>query len=413
MRRLVHHYGHLKAGFNAVRSAKLRSFWTVSGVIIGVASVIVVVSIGEGIKQQIGGQLHSLGNDLITIRPAQFQPGSDARVGSIGQFSGFSVSTPLTMKDVVTVAHTPGVAASTPLTYVGGTVKSDVNSRNAGFVIGTSSALPSLINQSMAYGSFFDDVDAGQNVAILGPNISEQLFDEDVPLGRSFSFHGQTFIVRGIFNQFNFTPLSQQANFNNAIFIPYDVAQGLSNNTAPTYEILARASSVPQSDQVAGRIKASLDGVHGGSSNFSIQSGSQNATDSNTILDLLTKLVAGVAAISLLVGGIGIMNVMMVAIGERTREIGIRKAVGATNRQILGQFLMESMILGLIGGTIGAALAILTDLTLRLVSNLRPVISWQIILLATGISLAVGMLFGTYPAVKAARKDPIQALRSE
>jgi putative ABC transport system permease protein len=382
-------------------------------VIIGVASVIIVVGIGEGIKQQIGSQIHHLGKDLITIRPAQLQPGTNSGSSPINQLSGFSVSGPLTTKDVTTVATTKGLASSAPLAFVGGVPKTHGGAPNPGFVIGTTSALPGLINQSMAYGAFFDPNDDGQNVAVLGPDISQQLFDEDVPLGRSFTFHGQQFIVRGIFNRFTFTPLSQQANFNEAIFIPYSVAERLSNNTAPTYEILARPNDPAQTNQFAGKLKRSLDAAHGGSSSFSVQTGSQNVSSTSTILDLLTRMVAGVAAISLLVGGIGIMNVMMVSIGERTREIGIRKAVGATNRQILGQFMIESMILGLAGGAIGAVLALIVDVGVRLSTNLEPVVSWQVVLGATGVSLAVGVIFGTVPALKAARKDPIEALRSE
>lgn len=405
--------GHLKAGFNAVRSSKMRSLWTMSGIIIGVASVIVVVSIGEGIKQQVGGQIHHLGKDLITIRPAQLQPGSDQHGNSVTQLSGFSVSAPLTNKDVATVATTKDIASSAPLAYISGTAKTGESSVNDGFVIGTDDSLPGLINQSMAFGSFFDSSDEGQNVAVLGPDIAQRLFDEDVPLGRSFTFHGQQFMVRGIFNKFAFTPLSQQANFNDAIFIPYSVAQSLANNTAPTYEILARPNDPSQATVLANKLERSLDTAHGGSGNFSVLTGNQNVGSAGTVLDLLTRMVAGVAAISLLVGGIGIMNVMMVSIGERTREIGIRKAVGATNRQILGQFMTESMILSLVGGIIGTVIALFVDLGLRLATSLRPQVSWQLVVMATGISLVVGIIFGTVPALKAARKDPIEALRSE
>ena len=134
---------------------------------------------------------------------------------------------------------------------------------------------------------------------------------------------------------------------------------------------------------------------------------------SQDILDLLTKLVAGVAAISLLVGGIGIMNVMLVSVSERTHEIGIRKAVGATNSQILSQFMIEATTLSVVGGVIGVALAYAVDGLLRLLTDLRPVISWQAVVLAFGVSLIVGVVFGTIPALKAARRDPIEALRSE
>ncbi|HWB38749.1 MAG TPA: ABC transporter permease [Candidatus Saccharimonadales bacterium] len=404
-------YGHLKSGLHAIRGAKMRSFWTMSGVIIGVASVISIVSIGEGIKQQISGQIHHLGKDLITIRPGDLQP--DSKGDSLSQLSGFSINSPLTQKDVAVVSTNKGVSASAPLAFIGGVATTSTSHHNSGFVVGTDPALASLINQSMAYGDFLENSDQGTNAAVLGSSISEQLFDEDVPLGRSFTFHGQKFIVHGIFNEFNFTPLSQQANFNNAIFIPYNVAESLSKTTAPTYEILARPKNPDETNKVAGELNKALVAAHGGSGGFSVLTGSQNVASTSAVLDLLTRLVAGVAGISLLVGGIGIMNVMMVSIGERTREIGIRKAVGATNRQILSQFMAESAILGLAGGAIGAVLAGLVVIGMRAATDLQPVISWKIVVLATGISLVEGILFGTVPALKAARKAPIEALRSE
>ena len=379
------------------------------GVIIGVASVITVVGIGEGIKQQISGQIHHLGSNLITVRPAELHAGGSGSNGDA--ISGLNVSGTLGTKDISVVSRTPGVASSAPLTIVGNTVKGD-HAYSGGFVIGTTGALPGLLNQSMAYGNFFDDSDGG-NVAVLGQHASEVLFNEDVPLGRSITFHGQQFIVRGIFNQFESMPLGQQVDFDDAIFIPNDVAESLSNNTAPTYEILARPAVSQSTRAVAGRLQKTLDQVHGGQSGPSVLSGNQNVAASNGILDLLTRLIAGVAAISLLVGGIGIMNVMLVSVTERMHEIGIRKAVGATNRQIMGQFMIESAVLSLTGGVIGIGLAFLADLVIRAFTNLEPSIGWQVVVLATGVSLLVGIVFGTVPAVKAARKAPIDALRSE
>lgn len=401
---------HLRVGIDTVRSAKIRSFWTMLGVIIGVASVITVVAIGEGIKQQVNGQIHHLGQNLITIRPAAINTGP-AGDGSL--VTGLNISQPLSAKDVTVISRTKGVSVSAPLSIVAGTIKGDQGLYHNGFVLGTTSDLPSLINQSMLYGSFFSSDDSGTNVAILGQRASQALFNEDVPLGRSFNFHGQSFIVRGVFNQFTSMPLTQQADFNNAIFIPYDVAQSLSRNTAPTYEVLARPVASEKPAAVAGRIRAGLDQAHGGTSGLAVTSGNQNLSASNGILDLLTRLIAGVAAVSLLVGGIGIMNVMLVSVAERMHEIGIRKAVGATNRQIMSQFMIESAALSLTGGIIGIILALIIDVILRISTDLHPSISWQIVVLATSVSLLVGVIFGTVPAVKAARKAPIDALRFE
>jgi ABC-type antimicrobial peptide transport system permease subunit len=381
------------------------------GVIIGVASVISIVGIGEGVKQQISGQIRHLGKDLITVRPGTLHTGSGA--SSANLVSGLNVSSSLTPHDVSTVSHTKGVAATAPLTIVTGSVRGDTGAYDDGFVIGTSSDLPRLLNQSVAYGAFLTSDDEGSNVAVIGQHAADRLFNVDVPLGRTFTIRGREFIVRGIFNNFSATPLAQQVNYNNAIFIPYDVALQMTNNAAPTYELLAKPTDTHQTAAVAATIQRALDKSHGGQSDLSVRQGSQNLTASDDILDLLTRLVAGVAAISLIVGGIGIMNVMLVSVAERMHEIGIRKAVGATNGQILSQFLIEASVLTLAGGVIGIVVAFLVDLVLRITTSLQPVISWQIVLLATGVSLLVGMIFGSVPAIKAARKHPIEALRSE
>ena len=405
--------GHLKTGFDSVRAAKLRSFWTMLGVIIGVASVITVVGVGDGIKQQISGQIHQFGKNLITIQPIQLHAGSGLSVNNVSLLSGLNISGSLSPQDVNAVAGVRSVTSVAPLSVVGGVVRGDHGVYKDGLVMGTTGALPSLLNQSLAFGVFLTDDDNNNNVAVLGQHAADQLFNEDVPLGRTFTFRGQQFIVRGIFNDFSTAPLSQEADFNNAIFIPYDVAEGMTNNTALTYEILAKPATTDQTAATAGSIKRALNRLHGGESDFSVLQQNQNLGGSNDVLGLLTRLITGVAAISLLVGGIGIMNVMLVSVAERMHEIGIRKAVGATNGQILGQFMVEATVLSLTGGLIGIGLAFFIDLVLRVLTNLTPIISWQVVLLATGVSLSIGIIFGSIPALKAARKDPIDALRSD
>ncbi len=208
-------------------------------------------------------------------------------------------------------------------------------------------------------------------------------------------------------------PLSEQADFNKAIFIPNDVAEDLTNNTAPTYEVFVQPEQAKELNVVVGRLQSNLDKAHGGQSGFSVQSGSKSLETTGSILDLLTRMIAGIAAISLLVGGIGIMNVMLVSVAERTHEIGIRKAIGATNRQIMSQFMIESSVLSVAGGLIGIGIAYSLALLMRWFTSFKPSISLKVVLVATGVSLLVGVLFGTVPAIKAARKDPIEALRSE
>lgn len=405
--------GNFKAGFDSVRNSKLRSFWTMLGVIIGVSSVITVVAIGEGIKQQVEGQISQFGSNFITVRPDHLDLGNGENSKAADLLSGFQVTRPLSSRDVTVIDETRGVAATAPLTPAPGTIVAPNGTFKDGYVIGTSQALPSLLNHSLAYGEFFSEDDMGANVAVLGEGAADRLFDDDVPLGRTFEYRGETFIVRGIFSKFSNPPLSRQVNFNNAVFVPNDVVEALTKENAPTYEVLARADNNQDAKSVARQIEQRLNDSHGGSSGFAVLTGGENLDANDTILDLLTRLIAGVAAISLLVGGIGIMNVMLVSVTERIHEIGIRKAVGATNRQILSQFLVESTVLSLTGGIIGIIVAILIDIGLRLSTDLQPVITWPVVVIATGVSLLVGIVFGTVPAVKAARKDPIEALRAE
>jgi putative ABC transport system permease protein len=405
--------GYFKSGIESVRNAKFRNFWTMLGIIIGVASVITVVAIGQGVKNQISGQIQRYDKNLITVKPAQLKTAADSGNNGLNILSGLGITAPLSEKDVGIIAKTKGVAASAPLTVASGTTRATNGVYRDGLVLGTTSDLPGLINQSMAYGIFLTDEDVGSNMAVLGQHAVDEMFDVDVPLGRSFTFQGREFIVQGIFNQFNNTPLSQQADFNSAIFIPNDVAEDISRESAPTYTVLVRPSDGQSVEAVAGDIHRNIKKAHGGQENFEVLIGNQAVTSSQAVLNLLTRLIAGTAAISLLVAGIGIMNVMLVSVAERMHEIGIRKAVGATNRQILSQFLIESSLLSFVGGVIGIMIAYLVNIVLRIATNLKPEITWEIVLIASGVSLIIGVLFGTIPAFTAARKDPIEALRSE
>jgi len=406
------HKGDLKVALSAMRSTRWRSLLTMSGVIIGICSVVTIVSIGEGIKHQITGQINQLGKDLIMVRPGSISTKSTTEaLNTFTIFSGVNDYTPLTLADEQIVATTPKVAEATPLSLVPGSVRADGHTFNNTLVVGSSSSAADVLKQPLQYGDFFPAEEQGTNVAVLGPAVANELFPGEVPLGHSFSFHGQQFIVRGEFNTFDSAPFSLDADFNNVIFIPYSVAQQLEKNDAPIYEILARPTDPTLTASAVTAIKARLLAAHQGIQNFSVLKQDESLAASNGILNLLTSLISSIAAVSLLVGGIGIMNIMLVAVTERTHEIGIRKALGATNRQILNQFLVEATMLSLIGGIIGIIVSLIINVGLRITTSLQPAVSWQVVLLAAGVSILVGIVFGVTPAFKASRKDPIDALR--
>ena len=404
--------GQLKSAFNAFRNTKLRNFWTMLGVIIGVTSFILVVGISEGVKLQILGQVQHIGSDILTIRPNNIQI-SGSSLDSLTLLSGINVSGSLSPNDLSRVANTKGVKEVVPMSAMTAQIKGSGGSYKKGLVIGTTPNFDTLLNQGLSYGNFLNSTSNMDNQVVVGSQAAIDLFNEDVPLGQTVLINNQPFVVRGILDPFPATPLSSGAEFNKALFISYGNSEQMTNNTVTTYEILALPNDPSQALKVQKNIESSLLASHGGQYDFRVLNQDQNLKSSTAILDLVTKLVIGVSAISLLVGGIGIMNVMLVSITERTHEIGIRKALGATNRQILEQFLVESTTLSFIGGLIGVILAYIIDLVLRLFTDIEPSISVTIIILALIISTVIGVIFGSIPAFKAAKKEPIDALRSE
>ncbi|TAH36278.1 ABC transporter permease [Candidatus Saccharibacteria bacterium] len=403
--------GNLKMAIETVRHNKARSFLTMLGIVIGVVAVVLVVSIGQGVKQQIAKQIDHFGPDIITVRPGGDAQGFDTASLLSGNGLPGSSSVLLNAADVDTVTHTKGVAYAVPLAIASGSATGDHELKSP-LVIATSEKLPDALKQSMATGVFFDP-EAGRRTVVLGATVAQQLFDDAAPLGQAMTYRGEEFIVTGILKPFNSAPLSLSANFNNAIFVPYNAAQTLNGGNLAVYQILVKSSSASDAPALARAIDQRLTTEHGGSDQISVLTADKSSQGSNEIIHLLTLLTIGVAIIAFLVGGIGIMDVMLVSVTERMHEIGLRKAIGATKRQIMKQFMAEAFVLSATGGVIAVALSAAIIGLMRVYTSLEPVIVWQIMVAAPLIAIAVGILFGTAPAIKAARKDPIEALRHE
>jgi putative ABC transport system permease protein len=402
--------GNLRIALGAIRSAKWRSVLTMLGVIVGIVAVVTVVGIGEGIKRQVAGQLNHFGHDLITVRPGQHD-----RKGTIQKNDsvfGMAHVGGLTMNDLITIKDVAGIQSVAPLGMVSGKVEAGGNSIQVP-IVATDAQLPSILRQPISVGEFWSSAQEGAKVAVVGRNVAHKLFNETVPLGQSFTFRGQTFIVRGMFEPFKQTPFSATANFDDAIFISSQTAFEVTDQSPAFYAILARPAKAEQMHSKMKAIAEALERTHGGQKDFTVLSPTDVVANSNSVVDLLTTWIAAVAAISLFIGGVGIMNIMLLTVTERMHEIGVRKAIGATGRQILGQFLLEAAVLSVVGGIIGVVLSLAIDGLLFTYTDLKPVISWRAIVIATGVSLAIGIVFGVAPAIKAARKDPIEALRHE
>ncbi len=404
---------NIKLSTHAIKTSRWRSLLTMFGIIIGVASVITTVSLGEGVKTQITQQINYLGRDVITIRPGQpVKRDNQGGITAINFISNLGSNT-LTDEDLKTIQNTPGVEKVVPLTLINGTPTYEGTDFNKAVTISSTSDLPDILKHKIEFGEYFHAEDEGKNVAVIGSKVAHELFKENVPIGKSFTFRHQDFVVRGVFDNFDSNPLIPGVDFNSAIFIPNLTGKTLTNNSAQIFQVFVKPQDTNNVDGEINNLRSQLMASHGGEEDFTILTQAETLSQTNDVLSLLTSLVASIAAISLIVGGIGVMNIMLVSVIERTHEIGIRKAIGATNRQILNEFLIEAMVISVMGGIAGSILAVMINILLRIFTNLQPVITWPMFVIANAVSLAVGVIFGVAPAIKAARKDPIQALRNE
>lgn len=403
--------GNFRMAIASIRGTRWRSGFTILGVVVAVIPVLLILGIGEGVKRQMTEQVTNLGSNLLIIKPGSLSE-SNSPIQQFTALNGYSAAGGFTKADYEAIAKLKTVDQVAPISVVPGSITVDGTTIERPFVVGSSADLTALLNQAVRHGDFITEEDNSRRVAVLGREAAEEIFGESIPLGRAFDFRGQTFVVRGILEEADVAPLSFSANFNQAVIIPYPVATELSGSSAVS-EILVRPTDGIPLDVASAEITKALQASRGGSNDFSILTQAENLRVANRILTLLTGLITAVAAIALLVSGIGIMNIMLVSVTERMHEIGVRKAIGATKRQIMGQFMAEATLLSLVGGILGVLLALLFQYILRLTTDLEPVMTWQSTVVVVGISLLVGIIFGGVPALKAARKDPIAALRHE
>lgn len=404
--------GNIKLALQSLKSAKMRSLFTMLGIIVGVVSVLVIISLGEGAKQDVQAQVKEYGSDLLLIRPGNVSD-REAGVSSTGLFSTFGTNGTLNDTDVEAVTNAPDVQTVAPLSTVTGIVSYDGKPYRNGGVIATTHTFPDLLNHKTEFGEFFRETDEGRKFAVIGKKVAEEVFQENVPIGKALDFRGERYIVKGVLEEFDTSPFTPGANYNDAIFIPYTTGKAVAEGNAQIFQILAKPSTPDKVNTAQAEVTANLKKAHGGQEDFSVLQQTETLELTNQTLNILTGLVAAIAAISLFVGGIGVMNVMIVSVTERTHEIGVRKAVGATDQQILAMFLAEAVILSAVGGILGVILAYGAVGYMQLFTEIDPVIPVQFAGLAVVVAIVVGGLFGVAPAVKAAKKDPITALRRE
>jgi putative ABC transport system permease protein len=398
----------LKVGLKAIARNKLRSALTALGIIIGVACVIAMIGVGKGSQAAIQSQISALGTNFLMIFPGAATQ-SGARI-----FTGEST---LTEDDVAAVkAECPSVAYVSPMSRAAGQVV--YGNLNWGTSVqGVGVEWPFIRSWNNSDGTFFGDseVRAASKVCVLGSTVATSLFGDQSPIGAAVRIKNFPFRVIGVLESKGGSTLGQDQD--DTVVAPYTTVMRLLKGKNKIDMFMASAVSQAAVPQAQAEIEALLRQRHrllpGQDSDFMIRSQQEIAQTADQTSHTLSLLLASAASISLLVGGIGIMNIMLVSVTERTREIGIRMAIGAKGKDILTQFLVEALTLSIAGGAIGIVLGVGASRFLAWKAHWNIALPPESILLAFGFSAAIGVFFGFYPARKASRLDPIEALRYE
>lgn len=376
-----------------IKSNKMRSFLTMLGVIIGVSTVIILVSVGQGSAQQVTGQIESLGSNLISVN-----------IRGRGDVKGLSY------QDALKLGDRPAVSGIAPTLSGNVTVKYGTKEAETSLE-GTNDQYAKVRNQKTGQGRFLlpVDIDYRQKVVLLGSEVSSKLFGFGNPLGQEVKINGVKFKVVGVLEK---KGSSFGGSGDDKVVIPITTAMRLLANPQIS-SISLQVKSKEDVDLVVSQLESALLRKFKDEDNYRVFNQAEMLSTMNQVTGTLTMMLGGIAGVSLLVGGIGIMNIMLVSVTERTREIGIRKAIGAKRRDILRQFLVEAVVISSMGGILGILVGILGSKAIGALMNMTLVTSPQIMLLAFSFSVLVGVVFGLFPANKASRLKPIDALRFE
>ncbi len=397
----------LSETISALTANKVRTALTMLGIIIGIASVIAMISIGQGAQNSIQSSIESLGSNLLTIYPGALQPGR----GIVS--SGRGAAQSLKNEDVDVLKSIQGVSIVAPELDRRFQIVSSIGNNTNSTIIGTVPEYATIRNLNVANGNFFsaNQEKSLAKVAVIGSTAATDLFNDNEPLGQTIKINGVIFKVIGVLQS---KGGSGFANQDDMIFVPLSTMQKILTGVDYLSSIAVSVDNkddMPTIKEVATGLL--IDKHRVSEQDFSIISQADILGTLNQVTSAFTMFLASIASISLIVGGIGIMNMMLTTVTERTREIGLRKAIGANERDINRQFLSEAIALTIIGGTIGVTIGWAISASVSLLGIIQTQVSLTSVILAFGVSALIGIVFGYYPARRASKLNPIEALRYE
>ena len=399
---------NIENAFESLQANRLRTFLTMLGVMIGISSVVIIFSLSGGVSSMISNQIIAEGESLAVVRPKELTTNNKNVITNLATSRNFTQSS-IKNEDLGLISKVKDVLAVASLANFSAKVKGDGDEKYAN-LLATSPNLDQTVGLKVREGQFIAE-SANANTVVIGNQMAIDLFGTTQALGKEITMKGEKFIVIGVLAHQSSSINFSNVDFNNTAIIPYVTAKRIIGENLQIQQVNIRVKSINNLNQVQQEIEKGMLKNHNGEKDFEVLTGKNISHPSDKFIELSTFILAIVASISLVVGGIGIMNIMLVNVSERTREIGIRKALGANNRHILFQFLTESMIISLSGGFFGYLIGYAFSFGVSVFLPFSPVISWQIAVLVCGISVLVGVIFGLYPAFRAARKDPIISLR--
>lgn len=400
---------HYKLARTAIKENRTRSFLTCLGIAIGVASIILILSLMGSISNLVKNEVSEIGSDLIVVRPNSTKDTVTNIVEELTSANSFQKSN-LSLDDIKAIKGVKDVTAAAPIAISTNTVSSERNTFSSVPILGTNLDFIRVEPLALRYGAFLTDTNESHSV-VLGHTLSLALFNTiNSTVGQMVTIMGEKFMVVGVLEEVNKSINFDNIDFDNALIMDVDSLDKITGSTQ-IQQINIKAANTDSLPQISEDITNTLTNQKLGDQNFSVAYGDSITHPASSLFMIVSGMLTLVAAISLIVGGIGVMNIMLVSVSERNHEIGVRKAVGASSRNILMQFLFEALILSILGGIFGLVLGYVLAFVLSTITPFAPYVSWEILLITFLTTLVIGIIFGIYPAIKAAAKNPIDSLK--